>query len=159
MSRTKLLQEVESEQIRTDLPEIREGYNIKIHVRIKEGNKERIQMYEGLVIAANGEGINKTIKVRKDSYGVGVERTFKFNSPLISTIEVLRKNKVRRAKLFYMRDLQGKSTRLKEIKANIETTSAKPKKLLKKLKLNLKQPLLKNLLLKMLHLKLQKNSY
>lgn len=128
MSRTKLLQEVESEQIRTDLPEIREGYNIKIHVRIKEGNKERIQMYEGLVIAANGEGINKTIKVRKDSYGVGVERTFKLNSPLISTIEVLRKNKVRRAKLFYMRDLQGKSTRLKEIKANTETTSTKPKK-------------------------------
>ena len=132
MSRTKLLQEVESKQIRTDLPEIREGYNIKIHVRIKEGNKERIQMYEGLVIAANGEGINKTIKVRKDSYGVGVERTFKLNSPLISTIEVLRKNKVRRAKLFYMRDLQGKSTRLKEIKANTETTSTKPKKVTKK---------------------------
>ncbi|GAA8716008.1 hypothetical protein oki361_21730 [Helicobacter pylori] len=132
MSRTKLLQEVESEQIRTDLPEIREGYNIKIHVRIKEGNKERIQMYEGLVIAATGEGINKTIKVRKDSYGVGVERTFKLNSPLISAIEVLRKNKVRRAKLFYMRDLQGKSTRLKEIKANTETTSAKPKKVTKK---------------------------
>ncbi|AWX42865.1 ribosomal protein L19 [Metamycoplasma cloacale] len=116
--RTKLLEIVESDQIRTDLPEIREGYNVKVHVRIKEGNKERIQVFEGLVIAAYGEGINKSILVRKDSYGIGVERTFKINSPLISNIEVLRKNKVRRAKLYYMRDLKGKSARLKEIKTN-----------------------------------------
>ncbi len=116
--RTKLLEEVESEQIRKDLPEIREGYNVKVHVRIKEGNKERIQIFEGLVIAAYGTGINKSIQVRKDSYGIGVERIFKLNSPLISSIEVTRKNKVRRAKLYYMRDLQGKSARLKEIKSN-----------------------------------------
>ncbi|VEU55114.1 50S ribosomal protein L19 [Metamycoplasma orale] len=146
-------------KLELDLPEIREGYNIKIHVRIKEGNKKEFKCMKVLLLLANGEGINKTIKVRKDSYGVGVERTFKLNSPLISTIEVLRKNKVRRAKLFYMRDLQGKSTRLKEIKANTETTSAKPKKVTKKVEVNLKQPLLKNLLLKMLHLKLLKNSY
>lgn len=114
--RTKLLEFVEQDQIRTDLPQVREGFNVRVHVRIKEGNKERIQVFEGLVISAYGEGINKSITVRKDSYGVGVERTFKINSPLISTIEVMRKNKVRRAKLYYMRGLKGKSARLKEIK-------------------------------------------
>lgn len=117
--RNRILESVESDQIRSDLPQVREGYNIKVHVRIKEGTKERIQIFEGLVIAAYGEGINKSIKVRKDSYGVGIERTFKLNSPLISHIDVLRKNKVRRAKLYYMRDLKGKSARLKEIKSPV----------------------------------------
>jgi ribosomal protein L19, bacterial type len=124
--RNRILETVESDQIRSDLPQVREGYNIKVHVRIKEGTKERIQIFEGLVIAAYGEGINKSIKVRKDSYGVGIERTFKLNSPLISHIDVLRKNKVRRAKLYYMRDLKGKSARLKEIKSPV--TSAKTTK-------------------------------
>ncbi len=124
--RNRILESVESDQIRSDLPQVREGYNIKVHVRIKEGTKERIQIFEGLVIAAYGEGINKSIKVRKDSYGVGIERTFKLNSPLISHIDVLRKNKVRRAKLYYMRDLKGKSARLKEIKSPV--TSAKTTK-------------------------------
>ncbi|MDC8919320.1 50S ribosomal protein L19 [Metamycoplasma hyosynoviae] len=123
--RTRLIESVESEQIRKDLPEVREGYNVRVHVRIKEGNKERIQVFEGLVIAAYGEGINKSIQVRKDSYGIGVERIFKINSPLISSIEVTRKNKVRRAKLFYMRNLTGKSARLKEIKANQPAPAAK----------------------------------
>lgn len=124
--RNRILESVESDQIRSDLPQVREGYNIKVHVRIKEGTKERIQIFEGLVIAAYGEGINKSIKVRKDSYGVGIERTFKLNSPLISHIDVLRKNKVRRAKLYYMRDLKGKSARLKEIKSPV--TSVKTTK-------------------------------
>lgn len=124
--RNRILESVESDQIRSDLPQVCEGYNIKVHVRIKEGTKERIQIFEGLVIAAYGEGINKSIKVRKDSYGVGIERTFKLNSPLISHIDVLRKNKVRRAKLYYMRDLKGKSARLKEIKSPV--TSAKTTK-------------------------------
>ncbi|MFC2751711.1 MAG: 50S ribosomal protein L19 [Metamycoplasma salivarium] len=124
--RNRILESVESDQIRSDLPQVREGYNIKVHVRIKEGTKERIQIFEGLVIAAYGEGINKSIKVRKDSYGVVIERTFKLNSPLISHIDVLRKNKVRRAKLYYMRDLKGKSARLKEIKSPV--TSAKTTK-------------------------------
>lgn len=124
--RNRILESFESDQIRSDLPQVREGYNIKVHVRIKEGTKERIQIFEGLVIAAYGEGINKSIKVRKDSYGVGIERTFKLNSPLISHIDVLRKNKVRRAKLYYMRDLKGKSARLKEIKSPV--TSAKTTK-------------------------------
>lgn len=125
--RNRILESVESDQIRSDLPQVREGYNIKVHVRIKEGAKERIQIFEGLVIAAYGEGINKSIKVRKDSYGVGIERTFKLNSPLISHIDVLRKNKVRRAKLYYMRDLKGKSARLKEIKSPVTSTKTTKK--------------------------------
>ena len=125
--RNRILESVESDQIRSDLPQVREGYNIKVHVRIKEGTKERIQIFEGLVIAAYGEGINKSIKVRKDSYGVGIERTFKLNSPLISHIDVLRKNKVRRAKLYYMRDLKGKSARLKESKSPVTSTKTTKK--------------------------------
>ena len=125
--RNRILESVESDQIRSDLPQVCEGYNIKVHVRIKEGTKERIQIFEGLVIAAYGEGINKSIKVRKDSYGVGIERTFKLNSPLISHIDVLRKNKVRRAKLYYMRDLKGKSARLKEIKSPVISTKTTKK--------------------------------
>lgn len=125
--RNRILESVENDQIRSDLPQVREGYNIKVHVRIKEGTKERIQIFEGLVIAAYGEGINKSIKVRKDSYGVGIERTFKLNSPLISHIDVLRKNKVRRAKLYYMRDLKGKSARLKEIKSPVTSTKTTKK--------------------------------
>lgn len=125
--RNRILESVESDQIRSDLPQVREGYNIKVHVRIKEGTKERIQIFEGLVIAAYGEGINKSIKVRKDSYGVGIERTFKLNSPLISHIDVLRKNKVRRAKLYYMRDLKGKSARLKELKLPVTSTKTTKK--------------------------------
>ena len=125
--RNRILESVESDQIRSDLPQVREGYNIKVHVRIKEGTKERIQIFEGLVIAVYGEGINKSIKVRKDSYGVGIERTFKLNSPLISHIDVLRKNKVRRAKLYYMRDLKGKSARLKEIKSPVTSTKTTKK--------------------------------
>lgn len=125
--RNRILESVESDQIRSDLPQVREGYNIKVHVRIKEGTKERIQIFEGLVIAAYGEGINKSIKVKKDSYGVGIERTFKLNSPLISHIDVLRKNKVRRAKLYYMRDLKGKSARLKEIKSPVTSTKTTKK--------------------------------
>ena len=114
--RTKLLELVEKDQIREHLPQLREGYNVRVHVRIKEGDKERIQVFEGLIIAEYGTGINKSITVRKESYGVGVERIFKINSPLIAQIEVIRRNKVRRAKLYYMRDLKGKSARLKEIK-------------------------------------------
>ncbi|MBN0919281.1 50S ribosomal protein L19 [[Mycoplasma] gypis] len=116
MSRNKLIELVESTQLRNDLPQIREGQNVRVHVRIKEGDKERIQVFEGLVIAESGTGTAKTFTVRKISYGIGVERVFKLNSPLISYIEVVRENKVRRAKLYYMRELKGKAARLKEIK-------------------------------------------
>ncbi|MBN3535013.1 50S ribosomal protein L19 [Mycoplasma procyoni] len=112
----KLMTIVENSQIRTDLPEFRQGDNVKVHVRIKEGNKERIQIFEGLVIARKSSGTRETFTVRKISYGVGVERTFPVNSPTISSIEVVRSNKVRRAKLYFMRDRKGKAARLKEIR-------------------------------------------
>ena len=116
--RNKLLELVESKGIKQDLPNIKVGQNIKVHVRIKEGNKERIQIFEGLVIAIKNIGVNKTIKVRKISYGVGIERTFLINSPLISSIEIIRTNKVRRSKLYYMRERSGKSARLQEIRTD-----------------------------------------
>lgn len=114
--KNSLISAVESSQIRTDLPDFRVGDNVKVHVRIKEGSKERIQIFEGLVIVRKHEGTRETFTVRKMSYGVGVERTFPVNSPLISTIEVVRSNKVRRARLYFMRDRKGKAARLKEIK-------------------------------------------
>ncbi len=114
--RNKLIEKVEANQIRKNLPEFKSGDNVAVHVRIKEGNKERIQIFEGLVIKKHGAGTQETFTVRKISYGIGVERTFPINSPIISNIEVKRVNKVRRAKLYYMRDRKGKSARLKEIR-------------------------------------------
>ncbi|MGY6171956.1 50S ribosomal protein L19 [Candidatus Mycoplasma pogonae] len=112
----RLIAAVENSQIRKDLPHFRVGDNVKVHFRIKEGTKERIQIFEGLVIAMKHEGTKETFVVRKISYGVGVERTFPINSPLISTIELVRSNKVRRAKLYYMRERKGKAARMKEIR-------------------------------------------
>ncbi|VEU66230.1 50S ribosomal protein L19 [Mesomycoplasma conjunctivae] len=111
----KLMQIVESSQIR-ELPSFREGDNVKVHVKIKEGSKERIQIFEGLVIALKNAGLRQSFTVRKISHNIGVERTFLSHSPLIEKIEVVRSNKVRRAKLYYMKDRKGKSARLKEIK-------------------------------------------
>ena len=102
------------DQIRTDLPQFNIGDTIKIHVKIKEGSRERIQMFEGTVIAKKHGGINETFTVRRISYGVGVERTFPVNSPKIESIQVVRRGKVRRAKLYYLRDRVGKATRVKE---------------------------------------------
>ncbi len=102
------------DQIRTDLPAFNVGDTVKIHVKIKEGSRERIQMFEGTVIAKKHGGINETFTVRRISYGVGVERTFPVNSPKIANIEVVRRGKVRRAKLYYLRDRVGKATRVKE---------------------------------------------
>lgn len=113
--RNKILENVESKQINKYVPEFSIGENVKVHVRIREGNKERIQIFEGLVIAIKNTGLTKTFTVRKISYGVGVERTFLVNSPLIAEIEVMRTNRVRRSKLYYMRDRKGKSARLKEV--------------------------------------------
>ena len=114
--RHKLLEIVDQKSKRDDLPYFDVGYVIKVHVRIKEGNKERIQNFEGLVIAIKNEGASKAFTVRKESYNIGVERTFPINSPIISAIEVIRTNKIRRSKLYYMRNLTGKSSRLKEIR-------------------------------------------
>ncbi|MGH9632230.1 MAG: 50S ribosomal protein L19 [Bryobacteraceae bacterium] len=99
---------------RADLPEFRPGDTIKVHVRIKEGEKERLQAFEGTVIARNNTGMGETITVRKISFGQGVERIFPLNAPVIDHIDVVRTGRVRRAKLYYLRGLRGKAARLKE---------------------------------------------
>ncbi len=114
--RNKLIEAVEAKQIKQNLPDFKSGDNVIVYVRIKEGSKERIQQFEGLVIKKQGTGTQETFTVRKMSYGIGVERTFPLHSPLVSQIEVKRKNKVRRSKLYYMRDRKGKAARLKEIR-------------------------------------------
>jgi large subunit ribosomal protein L19 len=100
-------------QIKTDLPKISSGDHIKVHVRVIEGDKERIQPFEGDVISIRGNGVNKTFTVRKISSGVGVERIFPVNSPKIAKIELLKQGNVRRAKLFYLRELSGKAARIR----------------------------------------------
>jgi large subunit ribosomal protein L19 len=105
------------EQIKNDLPQFRGGDHIKVHVRVIEGEKERIQAFEGDVISIRGAGINRTFTVRKLSSGVGVERIFRLNSPKIAKIELLKQGDVRRAKLFYLRGLSGKAARIKSKKS------------------------------------------
>jgi len=111
-----LLDQIEKEQIRMDLPEFRSGDTVKVHVRIVEGERERIQVFEGLVIAINRKGARSSFTVRKVSYGVGVERVFPLNSPMIDKIELVNRGHVRRAKLYYIRKLRGKAARIKERK-------------------------------------------
>lgn len=112
----KLVDEVTKSQIRKDLPEFRSGSTVKVYVKIKEGDKERVQVYEGVVTERSGGGINETITVRKLSNGIGVERIFPLNSPIVEKIEVVRHGKVRRNKLRYLRNRSGKSARLKEVR-------------------------------------------
>jgi len=104
---------VELEQLRTDLPDFRVGDTVKVHVKIVEGDKERIQSFEGVVIRKKGGGIRSTFTVRKISYGIGVERIFPTHSPRLDHIDVMSRGKVRRAKLFYLRGLKGKAARIK----------------------------------------------
>lgn len=107
------IQEMTTEQQRTDYPSFNSGDRVKVHVRVIEGNKERIQPFEGDVISLRGDGNNKTFTVRKISSGVGVERIFPYNSPKIAKIELVREGNVRRAKLYYLRKLSGKAARIK----------------------------------------------
>ncbi|PUB18156.1 50S ribosomal protein L19 [Paenisporosarcina sp. OV554] len=109
-----IITEITKDQLRTDLPEFRPGDTVRVHVKVVEGTRERIQMYEGVVIKRRGGGVSSTFTVRKISYGVGVERTFPVHTPKIAQLEVLRRGKVRRAKLYYLRDLRGKAARIKE---------------------------------------------
>lgn len=111
-----LVNEITASQLRSDLPEFKSGDTVRVHVKITEGEKTRIQMYEGLVISIRGGGVSSTFIVRKMSGAIGVERTFLFNSPIIAKIEVLKKGKVRRNKIFYIRKLSGKAARIKEKK-------------------------------------------
>ncbi len=110
-----LIKSIENEQIRS-VTAFNVGDTIKVHVRIKEGNRERIQVFEGIVIKIQGESNRATFTVRKISYGVGVERTFPVHSPKIEKIEVVRRGKVRRARLFYLRERTGKATKVKELR-------------------------------------------
>ena len=109
-----ILKELTASQIKEDAPEIIIGSTVKVHVRIKEGEKERIQVFEGTVIAKNNSGIAETFTVRRVSYGVGVERVFPLHSPIVAKVELVRKGKVRRAKLYYLRGRQGKAAKVKE---------------------------------------------
>lgn len=107
---------IEQEQLRNDIPKFRAGDTLRLSVRVVEGGKERIQNYEGVCIKRKGDGLRESFTVRRISYNVGVERTFPLHSPRLAKIEVLRRGKVRRAKLYYLRELKGKAARIKEIR-------------------------------------------
>lgn len=109
-----LINELEKEQIRKDIPDFRTGDTLRVSVKVVEGEKERIQQFEGVCIARNHGGLQETITVRKVSYGVGVERIFPVNAPAVAKIDVVNHGKVRRAKLYYLRDLKGKAARIKD---------------------------------------------
>ena len=111
-----LVNEITKDQLKTDLPEIKAGMTVRVDVKIKEGDKSRIQAFEGVVIKVQGSGIGETFTVRKLSSGVGVERTFPMHSPVIDKVTVLRVGKVRRSKLYYLRNRSGKSARIKEVR-------------------------------------------
>jgi large subunit ribosomal protein L19 len=111
MNKTDL---IEQPFLRTDLPEFRPGDTVKVHVRVVEGNRERVQVFQGVVIRRQNGGIRETFTVRKISFGVGVERTFPLHSPSIAKVELVQRGRVRRAKLYYLRDLRGKKARIKE---------------------------------------------
>ncbi|BAS46313.1 50S ribosomal protein L19 [Staphylococcus schleiferi] len=116
MTNHKLIEAVTKSQLRDDIPAFRAGDTLRVHVRIIEGSRERIQVFEGVVIKRRGGGISETFTVRKISSGVGVERTFPLHTPKIEKIEVKRRGKVRRAKLYYLRSLRGKAARIQEIR-------------------------------------------
>ncbi|ACA99035.1 MULTISPECIES: 50S ribosomal protein L19 [Cyanophyceae] len=114
MNAEAIIRSIEAEQLKDDLPTIHVGDTVRVGVKIKEGTKERVQPYEGTVIAMRNGGINETITVRKIFQGIGVERVFLLHSPLVDNIKVIRRGKVRRAKLYYLRDRVGKATRIKQ---------------------------------------------
>jgi large subunit ribosomal protein L19 len=108
------LDALDADSLRTDIPEFRPGDTVKVHVRVVEGNRSRIQVFQGVVIRRQGGGIRETFTVRKVSFGVGVERTFPVHTPVVERIEVVTRGDVRRAKLYYLRELRGKAAKIKE---------------------------------------------
>lgn len=110
----EVIQQLEREQMRMDLPDFIPGDTVRVHVKIKEGDKERIQVFQGVVISKRKGGISATFTVRKVSYGVGVERVFPYHSPIIDKVEVVTRGRVRRAKIYYLRKLRGKAARIRE---------------------------------------------
>lgn len=117
------LDHVDSASLRDDVPTFRPGDNVKVHVKVVEGNKTRVQVFQGVVIARSGAGVRETFTVRKISYGVGVERTFPLHTPIIEKIEVVSLGDVRRAKLYYLRALRGKAAKIKERRENAPSGS------------------------------------
>jgi large subunit ribosomal protein L19 len=113
-----ILDSVDAKSLKTDLPDFRAGDTVKVHVNIIEGNRSRIQVFQGIVIARQGEGVRETFTVRKISFQVGVERTFPVHSPVIDKIELVSRGDVRRAKLYYLRDLRGKAAKIREKREN-----------------------------------------
>jgi large subunit ribosomal protein L19 len=108
------LDALDAQSVRSDIPDFRPGDTLKVHVRVVEGNRSRIQIFQGVVIRRQGSGLRETFTIRKVSFGVGVERTYPINSPLLDRIEVVTRGAVRRAKLYYLRDLRGKAAKIKE---------------------------------------------
>lgn len=117
-----VLDAVDAASLRSDIPTFRAGDELKVHVRVIEGSKSRIQVFQGIVIRRQGDGARETFTVRKVSYGVGVERTFPVHTPVIEKIEVLRRGDVRRAKLYYLRDLRGKAAKIREKRVDIDAS-------------------------------------
>ena len=112
------LDALDAASLRSDIPDFRPGDTVKVHVKVVEGNRSRIQVFQGVVIRVHGAGIGRTFTVRKVSFGVGVERTFPLNSPIFEQIEVVTRGDVRRAKLYYLRNLRGKKAKIKEKRDN-----------------------------------------
>jgi len=112
----EVIKSIEMMQLRTDVPDFKPGDTVRVHVKVVEGNRERIQVFEGTVIARHGGSVRETFTVRRMSYGVGVERIFPVHSPRIERIEVMRRGRVRRAKLYYLRSLTGKAARIRDIR-------------------------------------------
>lgn len=120
-----VLDAVDAASLRSDIPTFRAGDELKVHVRVIEGSKSRIQVFQGIVIRRQGNGARETFTIRKVSYGVGVERTFPVHTPVIEKIEVVRRGDVRRAKLYYLRDLRGKAAKIREKRSDVEASTNK----------------------------------
>lgn len=117
-----ILDSLDAASLRSDIPTFRSGDELKVHVRVIEGSKSRIQVFQGLVISRSGSGVRETFTIRKVSYGVGVERTFPIHTPVIEKMEVVRRGDVRRAKLYYLRELRGKAAKIRERRGEVPTT-------------------------------------
>jgi large subunit ribosomal protein L19 len=120
------LDPIEKPRLREDLPEFRAGDTVRVHVRVVEGNRERVQVFQGVVIRRRGGGIRESFTARKVSFGIGVERTFPLHSPSIAKIEIVTRGDVRRAKLYYLRERRGKRARIRELRTPIPTAAAPP---------------------------------
>ena len=118
MNASEIIKNIEAEQLKAEAPQFSVGDTVKVYGKIKEGNRERIQVFEGIIIAKKHAGVNQTVTVRRISYGVGVEKTFPVHSPNVAKFEVVRSGKVRRAKLYYLRKLRGKAARIVERRDN-----------------------------------------